>query len=137
MTQKPNNLKSLYLTDPKEPIAVLSCPQLGLEETIIETILDTGFNGELALPHILIQGSDLEKDLVVDDIDLASGSTLAYFSNLEIIFLEKKFLVEVCWLPDPNSTPLLGSGFFAKYSEYFKLDYKKGKIEIKLTNPTF
>jgi hypothetical protein len=92
MTQKPNNLKSLYLTDPKEPIVVLSCPQLGLEETIVETILDTGFNGELALPHILIQGSDLEKDLIVDDIDLASGSALAYFSNLEINLFRKKIL---------------------------------------------
>ena len=111
---------------------MLNCPQLGLGETIIEAILDTGFNGELALPHILIQGSELEKDLEVDDIDLASGSTLAYFSDLEIIFLEQKFLVEVCWLPDPNSTPLLGSGFFAKYSNFLKLNYEKGKVEVGL-----
>ena len=122
-------IQFLPLTNPKIP--TLDFQVLSLSKHLeVQAILDSGFEGEVALPKDFYKFSQKENHKELE-LDLATGSDTFIITTENILFCDQVFKVEVVWLGFGDE-PLIGSGFFAKFTEFFSVDYKDNQIRLSL-----
>ena len=132
MIKSQKSLLSYHLKEPQEPRLDSLHLVLGEKKIRIEEILlDTGFNGDLAIPIDYAHLNNIT-EFIFNSVELANGSRkLMAITKGHVIISDLKLDVEILWL-DETDEALLGSGFLAKFSNYLNINYKEDKIEIEL-----
>ena len=121
------------------PLNHLNQAQLDLEifaelkesKILVTALIDTGFEGDIALPLFIAEKLNLRIDRFKKiDLELAIGDAIAFSSN-EMIFVDNRpFSVEIVW-SDDMVEGLVGVGFFTRYIRYLELNYDKNILEIE------
>ena len=124
---------SFQLSNPKLPtIKSVHLVSKNIKIRLKNVLIDTGFDGELAVP---VEGLELlgldPKLLKTKTLLFADSVGSLKVSQLTLVIFEQEFQVEVLWLENANEA-LIGSGFFAKYAEILQLNYKSDTLSILL-----
>jgi clan AA aspartic protease len=103
-----------------------------VNKVLVTALVDTGFSGFLALPLFLADHLKLNQEKFKSvELELAIGEASARVSKETIFIQNQPFVVEIIWSEEIQEA-LIGTAFFAKYSDYLKLDYKQNQIKISL-----
>lgn len=131
MTQKKTSTYLSHLQDPLHPRLSSLLLVIGQKPFQIEDILiDTGFDGDIALPVEIAIEADIV-DFEVVEVEFANGYGYIKTSLGNIKIDGHLFEVKIHWLNESDEA-LLGSGFLAKFSNYLNINYREGKIEIEI-----
>jgi predicted aspartyl protease len=120
---------TLQLRDKKAPqldslLLILKSQKIEVRKVLI----DTGFEGDLALPIDLAINLEVNS-FGLQAVEFGDSQGELKFSFAEVELNNTRFKVKVLWLEN-SIEPLIGSGFFSKYSNILQLNYAANSISI-------
>ena len=102
----------------------------GQKFRIQDILVDTGFDGEIAIPidyAILAKIENFSTEKVeygngqIQDVNTSDG---------QIMLSDSSFNVKITWLEDCDEV-LIGSGFLAKFCKEFQIDFFKAVLSLE------